>query len=75
MDAYEKNTFDEWLSPELKEDLLRDLEQKWEQQTEGNCIFISAIEKKNVDELRQMLLNKVRTMYQIRYPYKAEFFY
>lgn len=75
LDAYEKNTFDEWLSPELKEDLLRDLEQKWKQQTEGNCIFISAVAKLNVDELRQMLLNKVRNMYQIRYPYKAEFFY
>ena len=32
-------------------------------------------EKENIDELRQTVLNKVREMYQIRYPYKAEFFF
>ena len=75
MDQYEKNTFDEWLEPEVKQDLLTELKEKWQGQTEGNCVFISAIEKTNISELRQTLLNNVRTMYQIRYPYKAEFFY
>ena len=75
MDQYEKNTFDEWLEPEVKQTLLDELKEKWEAVTEGNCIFISAIEKRNINELRQALLNKVRLMYQVRYPYKAEFFY
>ncbi len=75
MDQYEKNTFDEWLAPEVKQDLLQELKEKWQQQTEGSCVFISAIEKKNVSELRQVILNKVRTIYQVRYPYKAEFNY
>lgn len=75
LDQYEKNVFDEWLEPGVKEDLLNELKEKWETQTEGNCIFISAIEKKNINGLRQVILNKVRTMYQVRYPYKAEFFY
>jgi GTPase len=38
-------------------------------------VFVSAIEKTNLDVLRQTILNKVREMYRIRYPYKAEFFY
>ena len=75
LDQYEKNTFDEWLSPEVKEELLKELQQKWKQQTEGDCIFISAVEKINIDELRQKILNSVRHMYRVRYPYKAEFFY
>lgn len=75
MDLYEKNTFDEWLEPEIKQDLLHELEEKWKEQTQGNCVFISATDKTNISELRQALLNNVRTMYQVRYPYKAEFFY
>lgn len=75
MDLYEKNTFDQWLEPEVKEELLRELKQRWQETTEGNCVFISATEKNNIDELRQTVLNKVREMYQIRYPYKAEYFF
>jgi GTP-binding protein HflX len=75
IDQYEENTFDKWLEPEVKQTLLDELKEKWETQTEGNCVFISAIEKRNINELRQALLNKVRLIYQVRYPYKAEFFY
>ena len=75
MDQYEKNTFDEWLDPEVKQQLLDDLKQRWLERTKGNCVFISAIDKTNLPELRQTILNKVRTLYQLKYPYKAEFFY
>jgi GTP-binding protein HflX len=75
MDQYEKNTFDEWLEPLVKQDLLHELKQRWQEKTEGNCVFISATEKLNISALRQTVLNNVRTMYQVRYPYKAEFFY
>ena len=75
MDLYEKTTFDQWLEPEVKEDLLRELKERWTNTTQGNCVFISATEKSNIDELRQTVLNKVREMYQVRFPYKAEYFY
>lgn len=75
MDEYEKITFDAWLEPEVKQDLLRELKDRWQMQTKGKCVFISATEKINIDELRQTVLNNVRNMYQVRYPYKAEFFY
>ncbi len=75
MDLYEKNTFDEWLEPEIKEQLLDELKARWEDHTKGNCVFISAIEKTNLPALRQTILNKVRSLYQVKYPYKAEFFY
>ena len=75
MDNYEKITFDEWLEADVKQDILRDLKERWEETTKGNCVFVSAIDKSNFDALRQTILHKVREMYQIRYPYKAEYFY
>lgn len=75
MDLYEQNTFDQWLEEDVKEEILRDLREKWENVTQGNCVFISAIERKNIDELRDSIMKKVRDMYQVRYPYKTEFLY
>ncbi|MBA4198033.1 MAG: GTPase HflX [Chitinophaga sp.] len=74
MDLYEEKNFDSWLEDEVKEDILRELKEKWENNTEGNCIFVSALERKNIDGLRNFILNKVREMYQIRYPYKTVYF-
>lgn len=75
MDLYEKHVFDEWLEDEVKHDILRELKERWQEETKGNCVFVSATEKRNMDGLRQTILYKVRDMYRIRYPYKAEFFY
>jgi GTP-binding protein HflX len=75
MDLYEQHTFDEWLEDDVKTEILRDLKEKWQNITQGNCVFISALERKNIDELRQTILNKVRDMYQVRYPYKSEYFF
>ena len=75
MDKYEELAFDQWLQPEVKVEMLNELRQRWEEETGGNCVFVSATERRNMDVLRQTILNKVRDMYRIRYPYKAEFFY
>jgi GTPase len=75
MDAFEKNTFDQWLQDDVKQEILNDLKQRWQNETKGNCVFVSALAKQNIDVLRQTILNAVRDMYRIRYPYKAEFFY
>lgn len=75
MDQYKKQTFDEWLEDDVKNEILTDLRERWERETNGNCVFISATERMNVEGLRKVILEKVREMYRIRYPYKAEFFY
>ena len=75
MDKYEEQAFDEWLEEDVKQDILRELKERWQEETKGNCVFVSATERSNLDGLRQTILNKVRDMYQIRYPYKAEYFY
>ena len=75
MDQYELQTFDEWLEDEVKQNIITDLKQNWKQITGGNCIFISATQRTNIEELRKAIIYKVRELYRIRYPYKAEFFY
>ena len=74
MDVYEKQTFDPWLEEEVRAELLNELKDKWLHETQGNAVFISATEKINVEELRTSILTAVRKAYQIRYPYRCEFF-
>ena len=50
--------------------MLDDLEERWQRETHANAVFISPIQKRNIDDLRKKILNKVRALYKIRYPYK-----
>ncbi len=71
VDAYtwvEKDADD--LTPATKENIsLADLMKTWMAQLNDNCIFISAREKTNIDELKQVLYNKVRELHVQKYPY------
>jgi len=75
MDLYEKNVFDEWLDESVKKEILEDLHERWERETDGKVVFISAIEKRNLELLRKTILDKVREVYKVRYPYKTEFLF
>jgi GTP-binding protein HflX len=75
IDLYETRTFDPWLEEGVKQELLSELRERWERETNGNCVFISATERRNIDDLRRTMLEKVRTLYKVRYPYKSEFLY
>jgi GTP-binding protein HflX len=74
MDLYEKNTFDEWLGSDTKKEILQDLYDRWNRETNNNAVFISATEKQNLDMLRHTILQKVKELYKIRYPYKTIFY-
>jgi len=71
MDLYEEKNFDEWLDESVQQEILRELKEKWEEATDHNCVFVSAVERKNIDALRELILDKVREIYKIRYPYKT----
>jgi GTP-binding protein HflX len=66
MDQYEKNTFDPWLEEEVRSEILQDLKERWENELQGNCVFISATERTNIDELRSTILNKVKELFARR---------
>ncbi len=74
MDKYAEQTFDEWLQPEVKQQMLKELEERWLRETNYNAIFVSATEKINIEELRKKILDKVRAHYAVRYPYKTNFY-
>lgn len=74
MDLYEEQTFDEWLADDTKKEILQDLYDRWNHETGGNAVFVSATERRNVEELRSSILNKVKELYKIRYPYKSIFY-
>lgn len=74
MDLYAERTFDEWLEDSVKEEILQDLKDKWDQITNNNCVFVSAVEKNNIEALRGQILEKVRNQYQVRYPYRTQLY-
>ena len=71
IDAYtwiEKEPDD--LTPATKENAtLDDLKRTWMARMNDNCLFISAREKKNIDELRDILYKKVKELHVQKYPY------
>ncbi len=71
IDAYtwvEKEEDD--LTPMTKENIsLEELKRTWMAKMNDDCLFISAREKQNIDELRQVLYNKVRALHVQKYPY------
>lgn len=74
IDQYEEQTFDPWLSESVKQDMLNQLYTRWQHQTHGKSIFISALKGINMGLLRETLLEEVRKNYKVRYPYKEVYF-
>jgi GTP-binding protein HflX len=54
--------------PELKM-TLQDFEQSWMAKNNSPAIFISALNKENVDEFRALLYDKIKAIHTERYPY------
>lgn len=71
IDAYtyvEKDADD--LTPRTKENItLEELMQTWMAKMHDNCIFISARQKTNIDELKAMFYKKVKELHVQKYPY------
>lgn len=74
MDQYAERTFDEWLETDVKDDLLKQLYRRWDNLTHGNAIFVSATERSNIDRLRETILEKVKGLYEERYPFLNSFY-
>ena len=58
------------LTEPTKENIsLEELKKTWMARMQGDCLFISAKEKQNIDELREVLYQKVRELHVQKYPY------
>ena len=58
------------LTPKTKENVsLEELMQTWMAKMHDSCIFISARERDNIDELKTLMYNRVRELHVQKYPY------
>jgi len=58
------------LTPPTKENItLADLQKTWMARLNEDCLFISAKQKDNIDEFREVLYKKVREFHVQKYPY------
>lgn len=71
IDAYRYEAKDDDdLSPVTKKNLtLEQMKSSWMSRLNDPCIFISAADRENVDELRSVLYEKVKELHVKRYPY------
>lgn len=67
--TYTKKDEDD-LTPSTKENIsLPELQKTWMSKLEADCIFISAKNKTHIDELKQMMYERVKEIHTERYPY------
>ena len=58
------------LTPKKRDNYtLEELKQSWFNKINENCIFISAKEKENIEELKQLIYDKVKEIHISRFPY------
>ena len=58
------------LTPKKRENYsLEELKQTWISRLKENCIFISALEKDNIDELKELIYEKAKEIHITRFPY------
>ena len=61
---------DDDLTPRTKENLsLEELMKTWMAKLEDNCMFISAREKTNIEEMKTMVYQRVKELHVQKYPY------
>lgn len=66
---YDKKDEDD-LTPSTRANLsLDDLKKSWMSNLNNNCVFISATNKDNVEELKKLVYDKVKELHIKRYPY------
>ncbi|MCP4443127.1 MAG: GTPase HflX [Aureispira sp.] len=73
MDLYRKQNLDEFLTDEERNQVEVDLKKVWEGQTKGHAIFISALKKEGLMELRSKIKLMIEDLYMERYPHRTKF--
>lgn len=69
VDAYNPKPEDVGFHPEGKEFALEELKKTWMAKLNDQCVFISAQEKINIDEFKELVYKEAKEIFQKRYPY------
>ncbi len=73
MDLYRKLNFDEYLDKKNKESIEKDLKENLKNTFDRDNVFISAIKKEKISELKEKMKLLVEGKYEERYPYKTKY--
>lgn len=74
IDEYRKKYFDDLLEDEVKSQILEKLKENLSNTFSHPVLFISALRKENIAELRELMAEEIKKQYTIRYPYKVKTF-
>ncbi len=72
VDLYREKNFDKYLDEQTQKEIMEELKTNLKNSFEHENIFISAVTKENINELREMLRNMIEIQYTIRYPYRPK---
>ena len=72
IDLYRKRFYDPYIDEEAKKEIEEGLQGNLRYLFEQDNVFISAITKENMDQLREKITEMVQAQYQVRYPYRVK---
>jgi GTP-binding protein HflX len=72
IDRYRELNYDPFLEPEAKFEIEEGLQGTLKHLFDHDNIFVSALTKENIDELRSQVLQLIKKQYHIRYPYQSQ---
>ncbi len=73
IDLYKERYFDDLIETEDKEQILAELKENLQNiHHQHKTIFISALKKENLDQLRETLTTMIENQYGVRYPYQSK---
>ena len=72
MDLYAEKYFDDYLESDIKTEIITDIREKFTNMYHYPNVIISATDKDNIEELRQVLTDMTSKEYTIRYPYQVK---
>ncbi len=72
IDRYRDLYFDDLLDAKTRRELENDLKESLQKTHEKEIIFISALKKENITDLRNLLQTKIQHLYTLRYPHQVK---
>jgi GTP-binding protein HflX len=75
MDLYRERYFDKYLKDEVKEEIMTEMKKSWMEKSYKRAVFISALQKEGIADLREMILSETAEKYRERFPYQVKTVY
>jgi GTPase len=72
LDLYREKYLDALLDEETKAEIEAELLDNVRNKYNSECVFVSAVDKENIEELKEILGRNIKEQYVIRYPHQAK---